>query len=326
MSFTIPQSYRLLARLATAGVLALAASASFAQAYPAQRVELVVPYPAGGGTDAIARTAADSMQKILGQPVVVLNQPGASGSIGLTAAATAKPDGYKITMLVPEVTYLASLGIGKVSNENFIALAQLSLDPASITVRADAPWNTIEDFLAYAKSRPETVRIANAGNGTSYHLAAAALEDKAGVKFQHIPYQGSAPAIMGLLSGQVDATTVAPGELAVYVAAGKLKVLGVMGQKRIAGFENVPTFAERGVDVVVPVFRGIGVAKGTPEPIVRVLREALRKASEDPALRARIAGQSMNFSYADGPEFGATMERASALFRQLVVRLKIGKE
>lgn len=311
------------ARIATVAALAVCSIWAQAESYPAQRIELVVPYPPGGGTDAIARTAAESISKIFPQPVVVINKPGASGSIGLADVANGKADGYKLAMMTPEVTYLPSLNIGKVSNDNFVALAQFTQDPASVTVRADAPWKTIEEFLAHAKKEPESIRIANSGHGAMWHLAATALEEKAKVKFLHVPYQGSAPAFMALLSGQVEATTVAPGEMATHIAAGKLKVLAVMSPKRITGFEGVPTLVERGVDLNVSVFRGIAAPKDTPEPVVKALREALKKASEDPALRARIAGQSMNFSYADGPEFAASMQKSAALFRPIVSRMKL---
>ncbi|WP_447778135.1 tripartite tricarboxylate transporter substrate binding protein [Variovorax boronicumulans] len=304
-------------------VLLFVAFATSAQTFPTQRIEFVVPNPPGGGTDVVGRAVAEAATKQLNQPVVVLNKPGASGSIGLSEAARAKPDGYKLAVLIPEVTWLASLGIGKVSQDDFIPLGQFTLDAASVTVRADAPWNSIEEFLADAKKRPNGMRIANSGNGGMWHLAAAALEETSGVKFMHVPYQGSAPAFMALLAAQVDATTVAPGEMTSHINAGKLKVLTVMSAQRMPGFKDVPTLTERGIKLTVAVARGVAAPKGTPEPIVSALRTALRKAAEDPVLRERIAAQSMNFHYVDGPEYAASLARDAQLFQPLVGRLKL---
>lgn len=310
-------------RAVLASVLLLGAVAASAQTFPAKTIEFVVPNPPGGGTDVVGRAVAEAATKQLHQPVVVVNKPGASGSIGLTEAARAKPDGYKLAVLIPEVTWIASLGIGKVSQEDFIPLAQFTLDAASVTVRADAPWNTIEEFLADARKRPDSLRIANSGNGGMWHLAAAALENTTGVKFMHVPYQGSAPAFLALLAGQVDATTVAPGEMTSHINAGKLKVLTVMSAQRIPAFKDVPTLTERGIKLSVAVARGVAAPKGTPEVVVTALRTALRQASEDTALRERIAGQSMNFHYADGPDYAATLARDAQLFQPLVGGLKL---
>ncbi len=304
-------------------IAALGVPTAHAQSYPTQRVEVVVPYPAGGGTDVVGRAIAEALQKSLNQPVFVTNKTGASGSIGFADVAASKADGYKICVLTPEITYLSSLGIGKISYENFVLLGQVTEDAAGITVRADAPWKSVEEFVAAVKARPGEVRVGNSGPGATYHLAALALEEKIGTNVLHVPYTGSTPTILALLAGQIDATTISPAEMTQHIAAGKLKVLGMMSQKRVPAFDAVPTLSERGLGLVVPIFRGIGVVKGTPEQVVQKLREALDAASKDPALKARIAAQSMNFSYADGPEFAASMEKTATLFKALAPKVKV---
>ena len=296
-----------------------------AEEFPTRQIELIAPAQPGGGTDYVARNAAEAMRKYLPMPVVVINRPGASGSIAFSEVIRAKPDGYKIGMMIPETIYLETLGIGKVTHEDYQPLAQYTSDPASVTVRADAPWKTIEEFLAHVKANPEQIRVSNAGTGTVWHLAAAALEDKARLKFTHVPYQGSAPAFMALLAGQVEATTVAPGEMQQHIAAGKLRVLGIMGDNRIKSFESVPTLKEKGVDVVVNVFRGIGTHKDTPAPVVARLRQAFDQVGKDPEFKKKIEAQGMVFHYANGDAFKATMDRDAQLYRPLLQRLNLNK-
>lgn len=295
---------------------------ALASSYPAKAVELVVPNQPGGGTDIVGRAVAEAMHNHFPKPIVVVNKPGASGSIGMSEVARGRPDGYKLSMIIPEIGYLKSMGIGTVSHEDFIYLARFTEDPASVTVRHDAPWNTLQEFLDHARANPEAIRVSNAGPGTVWHLSAVALEHGAQVKFGHIPYQGSAPATMALLGGQVEATTVAPGEMTEFVKAGRLKVLGVMSEERIKGFENVPTLKESGVNIIFTVQRGIGAPKDTPAPIVAQLREAFRKAGEDPALRQRIESVHINYSYRDGEAFQKILERDAKAWQPLIDRIK----
>ncbi len=295
-----------------------------AQQFPSKQVELVAPVPPGGGTDFVARAVAETMRKYFPQPVVVVNKPGAAGSIGLGEVARSKPDGYKLGVIFPDIVWLAELGMGKARKEDFLPLAQFTSDPSSVTVRADAPWNTLEEFLAYAKANPERIRVANSGPGGSHHLAAAAIEDMASVKFTHVPYIGSAPAFLALLGGYVEATVVAPGEMRQHIEAGKLKVLAVMAEGRVKSFENIPTFKERGYDLVLTAFRGIAAPKGTPQEVVAKLREALKKVGEDAEFKSLIEKQGLTFSYADADALNARMDRDVRMMIPLLKRLKLG--
>ena len=299
-----------------------ASSSALAQ-YPDRPIELVVPWAAGGGTDAMARAFAEAAKKYSTQPLVVINKPGATGSIGFSDVARATPDGYKVSVLTAELLIIPHMGIGKVSQDDFIPIARFNSLASAITVRADAPWNTLEEFLAYAKRSPGNVKVGNSGVGSIWHLAAAALQDKAGVQFNHIPFQGGNPAVMALLGGHIDAATVSTAEVLTYVASGKLKALAVMSDKRIKGFETVPTLKERNIDLSVGSWAGLGVPKNTPAPAVNYLKMVAAKTIMEPALLETMDKLLLNPAYADDVAFKNQMMRDSDYFRVLVENLKL---
>jgi tripartite-type tricarboxylate transporter receptor subunit TctC len=306
-------------------VLALALGATAVSAsdpYPSKPIELTVAYPPGGGSDNTARALAEAVRPALAQPTVVMNKPGASGSIGWSYVASSPADGYRLVLMTPEMLVVPLMGIGKTTVDDFQPIARFTDDPSSITVRADAPWKTIEEFLAYAKANPQKVSVSNAGNGTIPHLAAAALADKAGVNLTHVPYQGSAPAIMGLLAGDVQATTVAYAELRQHVEAGKLRTLAVMDEERVKGLD-APTFKEKGLDLQFSVWRGIGMPRNSPKEAVEKWRAAARQAMSSPAFLATLQKQNLTPAYADMPEFSGAIARQSAAFKALMARLNL---
>jgi tripartite-type tricarboxylate transporter receptor subunit TctC len=291
--------------------------------YPSRPIELIVPAGAGGGTDVLARAFAEAAKKHLAQPITVNNRPGASGMIGHGEMINAKPDGYKLAVVFAEIVIVPHLGLSKLSYEDFVPIAQLNADPAAITVRADAPWKTLEEFLAASKAKPGEVKMGNSGNGSIWHLAHAALEDKVGIKYNPIPFGGAAPAVLALMGGHVDAVAVSPGEVATHVQSGKLRTLAVMADRRLKGFDTVPTLKERGIDLSIGTWRGLATPKGTPAEVLAVLTEATRKSADEPVLREALDRLSMGFSYADAETFRANMKRDNELFRGLVTRLGI---
>lgn len=316
-------------RLQRRSLLAAAAATAlptwlFAQSgYPNRPIELIVPAGAGGGTDVLARAFAEAAKKHLPQPITVNNRPGASGMIGHGEMINAKPDGYKLAVVFAEIVIVPHLGLTKLSYEDFTPIARLNYDPAAITVKADAPWNTIEEFLAASKARPGELKMGNSGNGSIWHLAHAALEDKVGVKYNPIPFGGAAPAVLALLGGHVDAVAVSPGEVATHVHSGKLKTLVVMADQRVKGFDKVPTLKERGIDLSIGTWRGIAAPKGTPPDVLAVLTEATKKCADEPVLREALDRLSMGFSYGDAETFRANMKRDNELFKALVTKLGI---
>ncbi|UUZ64059.1 tripartite tricarboxylate transporter substrate binding protein [Polaromonas sp. P1-6] len=291
--------------------------------FPNRPVELVVPFQPGGGTDALARAFADATRKHMPQSMVIVNKPGASGAIGWQDVINAKPDGYRLAVVTVEVTTLPHMGLAKFTYDDFTPIARLNADQAAITVRADAPWNTIEEFLEAARKDSGKVGVGNAGNGSIWHLAAAALEDKTQVKFNHIPFQGAGPAVLALLGGHVDSVAVSPAEVTTYVAAGKLKTLAVMADQRVKGFEKVPTLKERNIDLSIGTWRGIAAPKNTPPEVVAYLKNVTLKASSEPAFHEVLEKQNLGFSYADEAAFKANMAKDSAYFKTLMGKLNI---
>jgi tripartite-type tricarboxylate transporter receptor subunit TctC len=234
-----------------------------------------------------------------------------------------RPDGYKVCVVIAELVILPHLGLAKFTYADFQPVARLNADPAAITVKADAPWNTVEEFMAAAKAKPGEMRMGNSGNGSIWHLAAAGLEDKTGVKFNHVPFQGAAPGVLALLGGHIDAVAVSPAEVSTHVQAGKLKMLAVMADQRLKAFDKVPTLKERKIDLSIGTWRGLAVHKGTPAPIVDMLRTATRKSAEDPALREAMEKANLGFAYLDANEFGQAMHNDNEYFKSLVQKLGI---
>ena len=321
---------KLLRMLLPAAVTTLAASLLSASAlaadYPSRPIEMVVPSTAGGGTDVMARLFAETAKKYISQPIVVSNKPGASGGIGMTEVQRSAPDGYKIGVLISELAIIPHLGRTKVTTNDFIPLGRLNGDPGLIAVRADSPLQSIEDLLAQARKQPGSLTMGNAGTGTIWHLAAAAVEEKTGVKFNHVPFQGAAPSVMALAGGHVDAITVSPAEIGSFVAAGKLRVLVSMAENRLpAPYDKVATFKEKGTDLVVGTWRGLGVPLNTPPEVVQYLRDTTRKTAEDPAFRDALVRANLQPAYMDGEKFQAFMNNQSGYFKKLLGGLNIQK-
>ncbi|MDM0105767.1 tripartite tricarboxylate transporter substrate binding protein [Variovorax sp. J22R24] len=312
-----------LSMLPAAALLTAGQASAQARDFPSKPIELVVPFQPGGGTDALARAFADATRKHMPQSMIIVNKPGASGAIGWQDVINAKPDGYRLAVVTVELTTLPHMGLAKFTYDDLTPIARLNADQAAITVRADAPWNTIEEFLAAAKKDSGKLSMGNAGNGSIWHLAAAALEDKTSVKFNHTPFQGAGPAVLALLGGHIDAVAVSPAEVTTYVQAGKLKTLAVMADQRVKGFDKVPTLKERGIDLTIGTWRGIAAPKNTPPEVVAYLKDLSKKASDEAAFREVLEKQNLGFAYADDVAFKAVMAKDSAYFKSLMGKLDI---
>jgi tripartite-type tricarboxylate transporter receptor subunit TctC len=309
---------------AIAAVLAL--GPAVAADYPNRPIEFIVPSSAGGGTDVMTRNYAEAARKYMAQTIIVTNKPGASGGLGMGEVQRAAPDGYKVSVLISELAIIPHMGMIKFTSNDFIPIARLNGDPGTITVRADAPWKTVEEFIANARAKPGIVTMGNAGAGSIWHLAAAAVEEKTGTKFNHVPFQGAAPAVQGLMGGHVDAIAVSPAEVSSFVAAGKLRVLAVMSDQRLAGqYATVPTFKERGIDLSLGTWRGLGVPLGTPPDVVGFLRDLTRKVNDDAGYKEAMAKSNLLLSYQEGDQFKTFMNGSSDYFKKLLATLPIEK-
>ncbi|CAK7042091.1 tripartite tricarboxylate transporter substrate binding protein [Kerstersia gyiorum] len=300
---------------------AMFAGAAQAAEYPTRSIELVVPTAAGGGTDAVARAFAEAIKPHLGQPMGVVNKPGGGTAIGTADVAKARPNGYKLGMVVVEMAILPSLGLAPFKTSDFTPIARINADPAAVTVRADAPWQTLEEFNEYVKQNPGKVRVGNAGTGSIWHLAAIAYEQKLGSKFNHVPYDGAAPAVTALLGDHIEAVTVSPAEVATHVSSGTLRTLGVMADERARGFEEVPTLKEKGIDLSIGTWRALVGPKGLPPAVVEKLRVAARQAAEEPAFIEVLERLDLGRVFDDADAFQASLVQEEATFKALIDEL-----
>jgi tripartite-type tricarboxylate transporter receptor subunit TctC len=268
-------------RLLTVFCLAWAQWAA-AQAFPARPVTLLVTFPAGGPTDIAGRALAEATSKHLGQPVVVENRPGATGTLGAAALVNARPDGYTVSMTpvtVFRLPHMEKVAFDPLKDIRYVM--GVSGYVFAVIVRSDAPWKSMAELLAYAKANPEKITYGSHGIGSTVHLAMEELSAAQGLKLTHVPYKGSADMMTAVLGGHiavaVDSTGAAP-----HVASGKARVLAVFTEKRVAIWPDAPTLLELGYGIVSTSPYGIGVPAATPDAVVKALHDAFKKGLEDP--------------------------------------------
>ena len=307
------ETMSLLHRKALYGVLGIIAAAvgaacAWAQdAYPSKPVNLVVPFPPGGVADIVARPAGDALTRYLGQPVVIENKPGAGGGIGMGYVAKAKPDGYTLLLALSSISILPEAD--KVTGrpplyqlDQFVPVARLTADPTVLAVRSDSPWKTLQEFIADAKRRPGAITYGSSGNYGTMHMPMEMFAASAGIKLLHVPYTGGGPAVVALLGGNVDALSTGPSTVIQHVKAGKVRILASWGDKRLASLPEIPTLSESGVPVVFFQWSALFAPAGTPEPVVRKLRDAARAAAADPRFVSALATVETPVQYLDAPE------------------------
>ena len=248
-----------------------------AEGYPSRQVNIICPWSAGGGTDRVARYWQRALEKEFSQPFVVINKTGAGGLAGHSAGATARPDGHTITIITFELSTMHRVSGADLTYQDFDCLLQMNADPAAIIVRADAPWKTLEDFLGDIKNRPDNkLKMSGTAPMGAWDLARAGMMRAAGLEVDSViwvPKEGSAPSLVELLGGHLDAVCCSVPEAASQLEAGELRVLAVMSENRLDDYPEIPTVVEAGYDWVAVGWRGLAVPKGTPPDIVARLEE-----------------------------------------------------
>ncbi len=290
--------------------------------FPVKDVTVICPWSAGGGTDTILRALAKSTEPYLGKHINVVNKTGGGGAVGHGAIVNAKPDGYTVGMITFELLSLPPQGLVPFTYKDLDLLMRVNMDPAALTVRADAPYNTIQEFVDYAKAHPGEINIGNSGPGSVWQIASGILAEKENIKVKYVPYDGAAPAVTALVGGHIQAVTVSPAEVQGQVEAGTLKMLGVMSNKRVANFPNVPTFKEEGIDISFGTWRGLAVPKGTPENVRQILTKAFKKGMDDPAFRKFAKNAGLGLAYLSAADFEKDLEVSST--NVVVVMKKLG--
>ncbi len=267
----------------------LAAPAAHADTWPSKPVTVIVPFPAGGGTDAFARPLTAQLSKQLGKQFVIDNRGGAGGTVGASIAAKAAPDGYTVFIggahhaIAPSFYKKLDYDIEK----DFIPVTVIAQPPQVVVVNPNrVKANTLQELIAYAKANPGKLNYGSAGNGSSHHLAGELFKLQTKAFITHIPYKGAGPALSDLIAGQVDLMFDGLGSSAQHIRAGRIKALAVASSKRSAAFPNVPTAAEAGVpNYDVSTWYALWVPKGTPKEIVDRLYAETEKALNTPELK-----------------------------------------
>ncbi|MEO7888056.1 MAG: tripartite tricarboxylate transporter substrate binding protein [Polaromonas sp.] len=280
---------------ATASLFSLPAWAQ--DKWPTKPITYVVPFPAGGTTDILARLIGQKLGPVLGTTIVVDNKGGAGGSVGSEAASRAPADGYTllggtVSSHAINVSLYPKLGYDPI--KSFSPVVLIGSNPVVLVVGANSPYKTLQDVLAAAKAKPKSISSASAGSGTSQHLSLELLGFKSGTQFIHVPYKGSGPAIQDVIGGQVDMmfdTTVVAGP---HIQSGKVRALAVTSAKRLESLPNVPTVAESGLPgFEVLSWQAIFVPTGTPKPIIDKLHDEIMKITEQPEMQERLKGLGM---------------------------------
>jgi tripartite-type tricarboxylate transporter receptor subunit TctC len=296
------------------------------EVYPGKPINMVVPFPPGGVADAVGRPVAEAMGRTLGQSMIVENKGGAGGGIGMAQVAKAKPDGYNVLLALSSIVVLPEADkllkrAPLFTLEQLKPIARFTADPTALVVRADSPWKSYAEFMAHVRAKPGAVTFGSSGNYGTMHVPMEQLKAATGSFMLHVPYTGAGPAVMALLSGQVDALATGPSSVMQHVRAGKLRVLAHWGEGRLAMLPEVPSLKELGVPISYSQWAGLFVPAGTPEAVLAKLRQAARSASEDTRAKQALAAAGTYFQYQDAPEFEHFVQTDAKAMAALVQRI-----
>lgn len=275
--------------------------------YPEKPITLIVPFGVGGGIDLVARTVEKSASTHLGQPLVVINKPGGTGTIGWNEVASASPDGYTLAMTGIEIILQPLYGPTKFHYPSALEpIAQITELSLIMAVQADQPWNTLEDLIAYAKEHPGEIKFGHPGIGGINHVLGETFAKTANIQLEQVPFQSGAEAMSNLLGGHIQVVFLNPAAVKEQLKAGKVKALALGGEKRLTDpiFATIPTFKEQGLDVVCNSWNGIAAPKGLPEDVKKKLSEGIKKVIDDPEFQRNMENLGLQVTYL-GPDDSA---------------------
>jgi len=318
---------RSIAPVILAVVIAAVAPAAAQEPYPSRPITIVNPFPPGGQADLSGRPFVAALEKVFKQPVVLTNKAGAAGAVGMQSVAVAKPDGYTLTITVPSLSTLPEVDrlFGRqpvITREQFAPVARLNADPCMLVVNAERPWKTVKELFDDVKKRPGEITYASSGiYGATHVPMEMILQAAGGLKMRHLPTAGGGPATTAVLGGHADlwCSTIGPGT--PHVKSGKFRALAVTSAKRQEYFPEIPTFKELGYDVEYYLWIGIFAPKNVPAPVMKTLREGIRKAVADPDFKTALDRIQSPLAYQDADEFQAWWDADAARLGEAIRKM-----
>ena len=297
-----------------------------AQNYPTKPITMVVPFPPGGVADTVGRPVAEAMSRHLKQSIVVENKGGAGGGIGMAQVAKSKGDGYTVLMSLSSLVVLPEADkilkrAPLYETHQLKPIARFTADPTVLVVRADSPWKTYADFIAYAKTNPGRISFGSSGNYGTMHVPMEQLKAATSTFMLHVPYTGAGPAVLSLLGGQIEALSTGPASVKQHIASGRLRALAHWGDGRLSSMPTVPSFKELGVPIQYSQWSGLFVPADTPPAVVDSLRQAAKFAAQDPRAVAALSASGTSFMYQDAPEFERFVQADAKEMSALVIRI-----
>lgn len=308
----------LITSVAAAASIAAVGTAAAQSDFPNKPITVIVPYGAGGGTDTTGRFLANEAEKHFSQPIAVVNRSGAGGTVGTAEAAAAKPDGYTLYFGASDalVTAPHSLQV-PYSVDNFRGIVGVSFAPSSIAVRTDSPWETLDDLLAEAGT-DTVIDRGHSGVGGVHHTLLKSLFLETGIKFRDIPFQGGSKTIAALRGGHVDLIGGTPGAMAAAVEAGEVRVLAISSPTSLDAFPGVPSFKEKGLDIVATVEWYLLAPKDTPDEVIAILEEGFLKAASSDEFKAFTVTRKQESLVRNGAEIMTKLKGDSEFFGNII--------
>lgn len=314
----------------SAGLLsAMFAAGSVQAAYPEKPIQLIVPWSAGGGTDAVARQLASGLEEALGQRVNVVNRTGGGGIVGHTAMTMAEPDGYSLGLVTAEISTYRNIGTAPISYEDLAPVAMVNLDAAAFSVAADAPWSDLESVLADIEENSGAYTVSGAAPGAAYHLAFSGFLNQQGIDpnaVTLVPSEGAAPAMQEVVAGGVDFVFSSLPESESMREAGRVETLAVFANERLEAFADIPTSGEiTGEPWAAGTWRGLVGPDGLPDEVVETLADATQRVYESQEFQDFMASRGFGVEWLGPQAFGDFMAEADANNAEIIDKLGLGE-
>ncbi|HPT82749.1 MAG TPA: tripartite tricarboxylate transporter substrate binding protein [Limnochordia bacterium] len=290
--------------------------------YPTKPINLIIQAAPGGLSDLTARTVGSVVSEVLGVPVLFTNRPGAAGAVAMTYVKESRPDGYTIGYVPVELAMVEALGYAQDLNpHSFDLICASNIAPATITVRADSGWETLDDLIEWCKANPGKLRVGNSGTGSIWYVAGASFAKAAGIEVNHVPFDGAAPAVAALLGKHIDMVPVSEMEVRSGVESGELRILAVFSSERSQYNPDVPTMKELGYDITVAAWGGFAAPKGIPAEIMAVLEDAFRQGVQSQLFDEVTKANGYSAFYLDREEFTEFAVQQYEFYKELFKEL-----